>query len=207
MKTSASILALTLLAVIGPIFVPAVQAQNLFLNPGFDLGFGGWDGTYGLYSGPMNPPALSGNTVADLDGGEPAMYQSFTTIPGVTYQVSWGRRLPDLDGNGIPIVGESTLGPGMLNVNLNGQNIQDFVQNRTTWNFYTVDFVATGTSSQLSFNVPEFILVGSSFQRSESVFLDNVSAIAVPEPSVLGLLAIGTGAILVRRRRHRPAFF
>ncbi|MGA2684820.1 MAG: PEP-CTERM sorting domain-containing protein [Verrucomicrobiota bacterium] len=199
MKKTASTLALTLLVAVGSISVPSARAQNLLVNGGFDLGFDGWDGTYGLYSGPMNPPALSGNTVADLDGGEPSMFQSFTTVPGVTYQVSWGRRLPDLDGNGIPIIGESFVGPGLLNVNLNGQDIQDLVQNRTTWSFYTVNFVATGTGSLLSFNVSQSIFVGGGFQPSDSVFLDNVSAIAVPEPSVCGLLLIGA-AFLVRRQ-------
>jgi hypothetical protein len=200
MKIYASTFALTLLVAAGPNSASAIQTGNLIVNGGFDNGFSGWDGTYGLYSGAMNPPALSGNTVADLDGGEPSMFQSFPTVPGITYQVEWGRRLPDLGANGVPIIGESFVGPGMLNVYLNGQLIQDFVQNRTTWSFYTVDFVATGTSTELSFSVPQVILVNNSFQPSDSIFLDNVSAFAVPEPSLCGLLLVGA-VFVVRRQR------
>jgi len=150
-------------------------------------------------SGTINPAPLSGNTVAILDGGQNPMFQSFPTVPGITYEVDWGMRLPDLGGNGVPIVGDSTTGPGELNVNLNGQFVQDLVQNRSTWNFYAMDFVATETSSQLSFSIPEYIWINNNFQRSASIFLDNVSAIAVPEPSVCGMLLVGS-VLLVRRQ-------
>jgi len=133
----------------------STQAQNLLVNGGFESGFSGWNGTYGLYSGTINPAPLSGRTVGELDGGQNPMYQSFATIPGVTYELKYGRRLPELDGNGIPIVGESTYGPAMLYTTLNGALTQEFISNRTAWNFLTLDFVATGTSSTVSFSVPK----------------------------------------------------
>jgi len=198
MKIYASTVALTLLVATGSISAPAAQPPDLIVNGGFDNGFSGWNGTYGLYNRPMTPAPLSGNTVAILDGGEPPMFQSFPTVFGITYEVDWYMRLPELDANGIPVSGESTVGPGVLSVDLNGQFVQDLVQNRNTWNFYTMDFVATGSSSLLSFSVPQYISVGGGVQRSESIFLDNVSAFAVPEPSA-GVLLVGM-VLLVRRR-------
>jgi len=120
MKTRISTPALALLVAVSSILAAPALAQNLVQNGGFDNGFSGWNGTYGLFSATMNPAPLSGTTVAELDGGQNPMFQSFPTVPGITYQVNWGMRLPDLDGNGIPIVGDSTTGPGEFNVNLNG---------------------------------------------------------------------------------------
>ena len=199
MKTFTSTLALTFLVAVGSIFVPSARAQNLIQNGGFDNGFSGWNGTYGLLSLSINPPALSGTTVAILDGGQNPMFQSFPTVAGKTYEVEWYMRLPELDDGGIPISGESTVGPAVLNINLNGQFVHELVQNRSTWILYTMDFVATGTSSLLSYSVPQYIIVDGGFQRSESVFLENVSAIAVPEPSVCGMLLVGA-VLLVRRQ-------
>src|SRR5438270_3959793 len=121
MKKFSSSLAIIFLLAVGSMLASRARAQNLIQNGGFDSGFSSWNGTYGLYSGTINPGPLSGNTVAILDGGQNPMFQSFPTVPGLTYEVRWGRRLPDLDGNGIPIAGESTVGPGALNVTLNGQ--------------------------------------------------------------------------------------
>jgi hypothetical protein len=190
---------LGLLLSIGLMLAPAARGQNLIVNP-YINGFYGWNGTYGLYSGAVNPPPMVGNTVAWLDGGEPPMFQSFPTVPGLTYEVSWNRRLPDLGGNGVPILGESTVGPGLLNISLNGQFMQDMVVNRTTWQSDTVDFVATATATSLSFSVSQYLPGGA---RSESVFFDYVSAVQVPEPAVSGMVLMG---ILVcgwpRRAKH-----
>jgi len=171
---------------------PISPPGNLIVNGGFDNGFSGWNGTYGLFSQSITPPPLSGNTVAILDGGEPPMTQSIPTIPGLIYEIDLGARLPDLDGNGIPIVGDSTTGPGVLSVYWNSQPVRSITTQARTWNIYTFDVTATGTSSQLAFSVPEYIFIGNSFQRSASIFLDNVSVtVAVPEPAVAGIALLG----------------
>jgi hypothetical protein len=108
-------------------------------------------------------------------------------------------RVPELDPYGVPVTGESTVGPGQLTVNLNGQFSQILVQNRNTWNLYTMDFVATDTSTLLSFSVPSYVSLGGWFQRSESILIDNVSAFAVPEPAACGVFLVGA-ALLFRRR-------
>jgi hypothetical protein len=190
MKKSSSTFGLWLLFGVGLIFSPAAQAQNLIQNGDFE-GFGGWNGTLGIYNAAMNPLPLSGSNVAILDGGQNPMVQSFATVPGLTYEVKWGRRLPDLDQDGIPVVGNSTTGPGALRINLNGTFLTDSVQNRVTWGFYTVDFVATGNTSQLALSVPQYILVNNQLQVSASVFIDNVSAVLVPEPSAAVMLLTG----------------
>jgi hypothetical protein len=191
MKTSTSTFGVWLLFGVGLLISPGAQAQNLIQNGGFENGFTGWNGTLGIYNAPMNPPPLTGSHVAILDGGQNPMFQSFSTVPGLTYEVKWGQRLPDLDQDGIPVVGDSTTGPGALTINLNGTFLTDSVQNRVTWGFYTVDFVATGTTSQLALSVPQYILVNNQLQRSASVFIDNVSAVLVPEPSAAVMLLAG----------------
>jgi len=188
-------LTLLLLVAIAALYVLTTQAQNLLVNPYFTDGFSGWNGTYGLDNGAMNPPPQYGNTVGVVDASEPAMYQSFPTVVGTTYQVIWDVRLPDLGGDGVPIVGESTVGPALLNIDLNGLFLQDLIQNRTTWQSYTVNFVATGTSSTLSFSAPEYLPSGS---RSEYVFMDYASAVAVPEPAFWTMLVF-LFAYLARR--------
>lgn len=174
------------------------RGQNLIINPYFTEGFSGWDGTYGLYSGALNPSPLYGNTVGVVYGEEPAMFQSFDTEIGVTYEVTWNVRLPDLGPNGVPILGDSTVGPAGLDVDLNGQFMPEIIQNRTSWQSYTVDFTATGTSTGLSFQVPEYI-DGS---PSDSVFMDYVSAVAVPEPSNWAMLLLAFSVLAFRMRLH-----
>jgi hypothetical protein len=60
MKTPAFSLALTFLATVGSILMPAARAQNHIQSGIFENGFSGCDGTFGLYHTP-NP--VSGSTV------------------------------------------------------------------------------------------------------------------------------------------------
>lgn len=183
-----------LLALLVSELSPTASGQNLIINPYFTQGFSGWNGTYGIYTRAMNPSPLYGNTAGIVDAAEPAMYQSFDTEIGVTYEVTWNVRLPDLGPNGVPIEGQSFVGPAGLNVDLNGQFMSETIQNRTAWESYTVDFTATGTSTELSFQVPQYI----NGSLSEDVFMDYVSAVAVPEPSNWAMLLLAFSAFLLK---------
>src|SRR6476659_3865813 len=111
-------------------------------------------------------------------------------------------RLPDLDAFGIPIVGESTVGPAEFDVTLAGQLTQYLVQNRTSWAFHQLNFVATDTTTTLSWHVPDYINMSGLFRKSESVFLESIEGHAVPEPSTCVLSFLGA-ALLYSRRYHR----
>jgi PEP-CTERM motif len=184
---------ITLIVVIGSIFLaaPSVWSQNLL---------GPWSGTSGGYSGPLNPPTPSGakGVLVVFGGGEPAMYQYFTTVPGQMYEVSFNMRLPDLSG-GVPIEGESTVGPAEFDINLNGTFSSYLVQNRNSWAYYQFDFKATSASTELWQQVPQYITNFGLFQRSDAVFIDNDTAYAVPEPSVCVLALMGSGLLLLRK--------
>jgi len=183
------ILKVALITVGGSIFLaaPSVWSQNLL---------GPWSGTSGGYSGPLNPPPPSGakGVLVVFGGGEPAMYQYFATIPGQMYEVSFNMRLPDLAG-GVPIEGESTVGPAEFDINLNGAFSSYLVQNRDSWAYYKFDFKATSTSTELWQQVPQYINNFGLFQRSDAVFIDNETAYAVPEPSVCVLALMGSGLL------------
>src|SRR5262249_6955788 len=136
-----------------------------------------------------------------------AMFQSFPTAPGTVYNITLGIRLIDLDSIGIPIVGLSSQGPAVLTVFWNGQIAQDFlIQNRATWSTYSLNLTAEGATSEVAFAAQDYILVGQTFQFGASVFIDNVSAIAVPEPPAFALISTGVLAgFTIRRSRRWPA--
>lgn len=130
------------------------------------------------------------------------MYQYFATIPGQMYEVYFDMRLPDLAG-GVPVIGESIVGPAEFDINLNGTLSYYLVQNRSSWAYYNFDFVATSTSTELWQQVPQYISHFGLFQLSEAVFIDDESAYAVPEPSVCALGLMGVGIFFLRRFAER----
>ena len=178
----------------GQTFPPA---GNLIMNGDFESGFSGWNGTYGLLTlqnYPMNPAPLSGTTVGVSLAGEPVMDQTISTVIGTTYEIKIGMRLPDLGGNGIPIEGDSHGDPALISVIWEGGTAQQIlVQNRNTWNIFTLDVVAQSTSSDLAFLNPQFYFdANHQLEFSASPFLDNISVVAVPEPATTALLGVGT---------------
>lgn len=189
--TLAASTSLTAVAASSFLASPPVSPQSLV---------GPWEGTSGAYTGPMNPPPPSGATQAlVVFDGEPAMYQFLPTVPGQMYEVSFNMRLPDLSG-GVPVIGESTVGPAEFDINLNGASSSYLVQNRTSWAYYQFDFIATGTSTELWQQVPQYISRRFGlFQLSEAVLIDNESFYPVPEPSLPALALIGW-ALRFRRR-------
>ncbi len=175
---------------------------NLIVNGDFESGFAGWAGTYGLLTlnnYPLNPAPLSGITVGVLPDGQAPMTQTVQTTIGTTYQFSIGMRLPDLGGNGVPIFGNSLVDPSTINLYWNGQRIdQIFLQNRNTWNMFTVDVVAQATSSTLTF-VDSSTFINGNFVSADSVFVDNASLVAVPEPAAVKILVAFVALVGIRR--------
>jgi hypothetical protein len=186
---------------------------NLIVNGDFEGGFSGWQGTYGLLTTsayPLNPAPLSGMTVGVVLAGQDSMTQTIPTTIGVTYEITLNMRLADLGGNGTPIEGDSGGNPGRISVIFGGQVLdQVLVQNRTTWNSWTYDFVAQSDSSQLALMDPQSIFQNHTIERAGDVFFDNVSIVPIPEP-VPGKLFVVFAAIasvlrMVSGRQPPPA--
>jgi hypothetical protein len=140
-----------------------------------------------------------GNQNLDLSGdydtgGAMAVQQTFPTIAGHTYSLSFyvgAVTTSDWDGYA---------GSGMINVQLNGNPLLSAVNSDAsgdapTWKQFNTTFVAAGSSSTLAFisATPG----GRGFNG-----LDNVVVNEVPEPGTCSLLAVGAALMLARRTRQ-----
>lgn len=177
-------------------FAPVAGADQLLVNGGFEDGdFTGWVDLNGLdNSNVICPDPTDSTHVPPFEGqcyGEfgptghvGTLAQGFNTVPGQSYVVSFAMAS---DG-GVPNFFSATFDGVTL---LSGANLP------STNGFVPHTFVAAANDTQttLSFN----------FQDDPGhLLLDavSVSAVgAVPEPSVLGLLAIGLAGLAWRRRR------
>ena len=175
----------TLLFILAVLASAAVSARaNLVANPGFETGtFSGWmfDPTFMAidmsipHSGTFDALLASGG--ADLQ-----LQQTITTVPGQLYNVSFW-----LDNAGGT--------PNDFSASFAG--VTFFSTTNASAFPYTLEtgtVTATGTSSLLSFSM-----------RQDPAFwnLDDVSVIAVPEPSTWAILATGSIALLLFRRRNK----
>jgi hypothetical protein len=152
---------------------PTCACNNLLLNPSFEFdgrngndspynpiywslittSFGSWDGTFKLPGG--------GNFVLHLGSNSQAggRYQDVTTVPGVTYSVSfWGTGF--IEGlaiqRGIVQVGS----PGANNTSLAQNNVAQYVnavweapmhQSVADWRQFTYTFTASTSVTRVSF--------------------------------------------------------
>ena len=94
--------------------VPAVSAQNLLTNPGFENGLNGWGAFGNALSATNSPPNVvprTGNGIATIFGNfsggfdVSGVFQSFPALPGQTFTIDcWSRHFSGdaLTGNGPP---------------------------------------------------------------------------------------------------------
>ena len=130
----------------------------------------------------LRHPTASGNPQnLDLDGNSAGtISQSFATIAGQTYNLAF-------------FYSNNPYGPGAAaTVSVTGSSLSPLVITHTDavagsldWQSIHTTFVATGSSSTLTFasNDPSWNTTG--------ILLDNVSVCSVPEPSSITLLGLG----------------
>lgn len=141
--------------------------------------------------------AYDGNQWLDLTGATSSnpnsgVRQSIATTIGQTYRVSFYVGSVEDGGN---------FHPSTVALSIDGGSRQNFFNPNTPrfnldWMNFNVDFLATSSSTSLTF------LNGSSANNALCA-LDGVSVTAIPEPSTPILLVLLSTAIVSRRRKNR----
>ena len=168
--------------------IGSAQAQNLVVNGGFETGdFTGWSteafyGSVGVSSGSAHSGTFSAGMSAPAEsGGSGQISQSFATVAGTQYQLSfWSEQ--GFGGFG-----------SYLSASVNGTQVYANSRYDSTYFLHAVTFTASSATSSISF-------VGSD---NFGVRLDDVSVTAVPEPSQWALIGFGLAAMGVVARRQR----
>jgi hypothetical protein len=167
----------------GNVAAPQCNAPSYAVN--------GWTGTTPVFlqsgSGPWGTPSDQAHTGIDLGGvvaavqGTSALSSTFSFIAGDVYTLSWAD------------AGRTNYGyTQTYSVTAGDQLIGDFTTNAGHWNTHSFTFTATGADA----------LVFQGLVASDSTsFIDNVSVTAVPEPTALLMMAVGTLGLLAWRRR------
>jgi hypothetical protein len=157
-----------------------IAQGNLIFNGGFDASSSGWT----LINGTAYSSSF-GNPSGSVNLRDTASQEINDLIPGQLYVVSG-----DYEGGG-----------GAKNTITNGFGVAFdgaflFETNAPTGNWYSFsfDYKATSMSTLLSLSAP---INGTVY----GYFIDNITMYAVPEPSAISLLFLGSGVLIYVRKR------
>lgn len=162
---------------------------NLVQNPGFESGFSGWNGTYGILTPPPGV-ALEGVNVGVIDtlqssSTHEALQQAIPTVAGDQYEIQFSL----LSGYGL--VGEyPDQGNALINVLWGGASLGQ-VTNPSTTSWDTFDFFTTASSSSTTL---EFLDPADEHLQ----LIDAVSVSQVPEPQTSLLFVGGLALFYIR---------
>ncbi len=199
------VIAIRVLGVLAGLFLTFGAQANLIVNGGFDdnnvaagnwayfpsSSVNGWEGDnieiWDSFGGVVAP---EGTQHAELnahpfDGTVFSIYQSFATVIGQTYDVSFFYSARSSNSE------QFSFGAGTLAALLNDHVVG-------SWKQYTGSFVATGTTSTITFTSYDNSTVGN--------FLDDVVVTAranVVESNPILMLVIGLAGLFYSRRKLR----
>jgi len=170
----------------------AMSQGNLVVNGGFDTDASGWtitnvsEGDNGYASNIGNPPgSVFLYDVSSLN--VPTASQEISSLtPGALYIVSG-----DYAGGGKGVANNS------FGVALDGVYLFETNAPPTyNWYSFSFDYTATSTSALLSISAQ---LNGTGYPYT----IDNIAMYAVPEPSAICLILLGSGVLIYVRTRHK----
>lgn len=115
------------------------------------------------------------------------MHQTLSTQPAVPYILRFSLL------SGLGRAGEQNPpGPSPVFVTWGSQAIGQFTNpSNATWAMYQFNVIAASSQTELNF----------ACLRTRWQLIDGISVTAVPEPSTVALLAVGSAALIVARRR------
>jgi hypothetical protein len=204
MKVMRGVRVFTLIA--GLAFAQGVLGQNLVRNGSFEIvnhypfdhaPYWSVGAGYLVYPESQTLGAAEGQNVVRLAGTgytieDGTVWQIIPTIAGGMYQLRFAERAPvygssEYAGN-IP-----SIGPYLVNVTLNDSLSGTFQNETTTWQYFTLNFLASGPTKIGFYPQPNFAGPYAGWP-----FFDDVSVVAVPEPRGLSILAAGLLVLLIR---------
>jgi len=150
----------------------------------------GWaqDGGIEIQSSSLFGPAADGNQYAELDvysgGTNPWLVQTFDTIPGQLYTLSFAFSPRQGVADNILNAGVVSYEGGAHWLAFNSYSASGSGLTGTDWTYYSIGFVADFTSSTLAFQ-------DAGSDDGVGTFIDDVSVAAVPEPATIMLLGLG----------------
>ncbi len=168
-----------------------VLGQNLIVNGGFESGLTGWYGSYGIIN--STPNTIDGTHVGVIldigsSSGHQTLSQTISTTPGLTYLLQFDMRLPELDANGHPILGNSNGGSTTISVNWNGLTLESIPVTSRSWTLYDIQVAADESSTVLNFYNPSI---------AAWPFIDGVSVAPAPEPDICSLSSMALFVIVL----------
>jgi hypothetical protein len=197
-----------LLAAVSLTFV-SVNAQNLLLNGDFNTdidatpGPDSWNSwTYNVGGGANwtsynNDAAGLGSSYVNAGGGDwgdqAGWYQTVSAVAGITYTLSVDSATENWwnpEGK-IAILFKDAGGNTLADNQLVVANFQA----NLPWATYTISAVAPANTAQIN--------VDLKFYGGGTVMFDNASLTVVPEPSMIGLLVLGSTLLVGRGLRSR----
>ena len=195
---------------------PRVTAQSLIVNGTFNAGITGWttngdsgsiifENKKGVLSPATNAAVFNAASTAGTNG---VLYQSFSTTVGKSYSLTFYYGGFTVSTNPAGPAGREYLGVEALNgAGLSGSILfsntvtpsvyADLKTIPADFTQFTDTFVASGSTTTLEF------LDRSSNTSAVAGVLDDVSVIAVPEPSTVAMSAVGALCSLAAWRRRK----
>jgi FG-GAP repeat protein/PEP-CTERM motif-containing protein len=163
-----------------------VPQPGLVASSGFGQGLAGWaiegNGTCNLVEDPHAP----GNWAVEMATGSPVTISQSVDTPGMAFWLEFDYEFTETDG--------------FLTLSLAGQELDTLLAPATLVEGWTTYSLLVDASELIALTDATLTLTLDSATVGR-ILLDNVAMVEVPEPATLSLLALGSLAMIRRRRR------